>query len=377
MTRLAPPGWAVLSLGTLAAVAAWRMAWIEMWAVTIGSLAALVLAAVSCRLVAPVRALRSGVPDRVSVGDELPVTLAVRNLSRRSVRHQPALDLLGTTPIEVDLPAVGGGKEVTARYAIPTRRRGHLALGPVVVDQGDPLGLFRSVAEVTAASTVIVHPRHHPLILDPSGARRDLDSLRADRAAGTLTFHGLREYVPGDDLRRVHWRSSARTGTLVVRQDIDPSEPRTLLAIDLAEGSWTDDVHLDEGVEVAASVVRAATRAGHPLRYVDHGGVARETGEDGTDVLDDLAALALDAPVGAAERMRSQGAEGHGVVVLVTGAGARADHLVDQGRLVAPLVVVAVVQPEAEPSRRPVGTGMVLTAPDAQTLCEAWSRWRP
>lgn len=370
-------GVAVLALAAISAVAAWRLAWVELWALSAAAVAAIVLALVSCWLVAPVRARRIGAPERATAGDDLPITLRLANTGRRRARPQPALDHLGSRPIEVGLPEVAGGGEASVSYAVPTRRRGHLTLGPVVVDQGDPLGLLRSVAEVAPPSQVIVHPRHHPLVLDPTGTRRDLDSTRADRAAGSLTFRTLREYVPGDDLRRVHWRSSARTGTLVVRQDVDPSEPRTLLVVDVEDGVWGDDAHLDEGVEVAASVVHAALRTLQPLTYLDADGLARDAGTDGADALDDLAGLDREHPVGASGRLRSQSVQDHGVVIAVTGDAERADHLIDHGRLVTSRVLVAVVSPGTGPTRRAVGDAMVVVGPDAATLCEAWNRWRP
>lgn len=375
MTRPTPAGVAVALTALVAALAAWRLRWDELWALAGGAGAAVGLALLACQVVAPVRGTRRDAVDRVTSGDPLAVTVTL-STGRRSVRRQPALDRLGDDLVEVDLPSVRARTEREVTYSIPTRRRGHLPLGPVVVDEGDPLGLFRAVAEVVAPTTVIVHPRHHPLVLDPSGRRRDLDGLRTDLAEGSITFHALRDYVPGDDLRRVHWRSSARTGTLVVRHDVDPSEPRTLLLVDLAAEAWPGG-RLEEGLEVAASVVRAAGREGLPLRLVRPAERAVDAGRDGTPVLDALAAAAVVPGLGAAWASGADGLDhAAGTAVVVTGDGERADDVLDHLRAVADRSVAVVVDPDtATGVRRAAGGGMVVTGPDARTICASWGRW--
>jgi uncharacterized protein (DUF58 family) len=90
---------------------------------------------------------------------------------------------------------------------------------------------------------------------------------------GTQTFQSLREYVPGDDIRRVHWRSTARTGTLMVREHVDTSLPSTVVVFDTRAQCYFDD-QFEEAVDVAASVVHASLERGFPTRLVTTAGDA-------------------------------------------------------------------------------------------------------
>ena len=89
-------------------------------------------------------------------------------------------------------------------------------------------------------ATVWVHPRIHLLRAVPAGMARSLDG-RIDKVPhGTITFDSLREYVVGDELRRVHWRSSAKVGELMVREQLDTSEPTIVVLLDDRAGAHPD-----------------------------------------------------------------------------------------------------------------------------------------
>lgn len=90
---------------------------------------------------------------------------------------------------------------------------------------------------------------------------------------GTLTFHSLREYVLGDDLRRVHWRSTARSGRLMVRRMIDVSLPTTTVVLDTSRDSYRDPEAFETAVDVAASVAGAAVLNHFPIRILTSAGL--------------------------------------------------------------------------------------------------------
>lgn len=84
-------------------------------------------------------------------------------------------------------------------------------------------------------------------------------------AAGGTSLVNLREYVPGDDLRWVHWATSARTGRLMVREDAEPSRAHLTLLLDDRLASYASAEDFEEAVDVCASLAWAASEQGHPV----------------------------------------------------------------------------------------------------------------
>jgi uncharacterized protein (DUF58 family) len=177
----------------------------------------------------------------------------------------------------VSMPAVAGsGLRITTRRGVPvtsvrwrddavqitlpTQRRGLRPVGPWRVERIDAWGLFvRRLAEVPGAM-LLVTPRVHPIALS------QLPMAFVDRSgaseAGTTTFASLREYVIGDDIRHIHWRSSAKTGTLMTRQYIDITRPHLTVVLVNDARAHRDDDAFEEAVDLAASVCSVALAAG-------------------------------------------------------------------------------------------------------------------
>ena len=115
-----------------------------------------------------------------------------------------------------------------------------MPVGPLRVTRHDPLGLVAVARGHGETVRVWVHPRIHPLTAVPAGVARSLDG-RVDRVPhGSITFDTLREYVIGDELRHVHWRTSARVGELMVREHLDTSLPRMVVLLDDRSESYPD-----------------------------------------------------------------------------------------------------------------------------------------
>ena len=119
----------------------------------------------------------------------------------------------------MSIPSIPGGGSHTVHIPLPTEHRAVIALGPLRAVRGDVFGLIRRVVQWPVNREVYVWPR----IARPTGSLpgfvRDLEGDESTvRTASDLSFHTLREYVPGDDRRFIHWKSSARNGTLQVRE---------------------------------------------------------------------------------------------------------------------------------------------------------------
>jgi len=245
---------------------------------------------------------RSVEPDRVMRGESSTVTLRVGNSSRLLLSLLSATliahDRCGPASVPVPLLRLKAGGETTAEYAVPTARRGVVAIGPLRVVRRDPLGLLALSRGYGGTSQVWVYPRVHHLSAVPAGVARSLDG-RVDKVPhGSITFDTLREYVVGDELRHVHWRTTARIGELMVREHLDTSLPRLVVLLDDREDAYPDrdrerqSAHFESACEAAASVVMAAFREELPvaLRLVSG---AHASGKSTRGYLDVLAEAQL------------------------------------------------------------------------------------
>lgn len=239
----------------------------------------LVLASLcSVLLPLPVSVDRVVSPSRVARGQACEGQLTVHNGSSRFGTSLDATDWVsgGDTSVEVpvDVPWLPAGESRTVAFALPTTRVGRLTIGPMALRRNGFGGLWLRSGEVGDTRDLLVTPRLLPCSGVPTGVTRGHVGAdeRVERGGTDLT--GLREYVPGDDLRRLHWATTARTGTLMIREDSDPSRAHlTVLVDDTAEALVTDG-DLDEMTDVAASLLRAAVAAGHPCRLTSaRGGI--------------------------------------------------------------------------------------------------------
>ena len=325
---------------------------------------------------------RQVTPERTTVGEPALGRIRVRNTARWPSVSFTAVDRVGPEAVALDVGRIPAGGLRAIHYPLPAPRRGRIPLGPLTVARHDPLGLFRWERRLTTDDVLWVHPRVHPLRPLPVGVVLDYEG-RTDAHArlGTVTFSALREYVPGDDPRQIHWRSTARLGTMIVREHVDTTEPTTTVVLDAAARLFDRD-SFEEAVEVAASVVRAVEDIGRPVTLHVLGERLNEAHEAGADsVLDRLALAELDPNV---DLMRLLGvvdrSPAGGALVVVTGdaEAAMLTRLADQRRRFRPVVVISLLglaaafETGAGLRRRP---GMViLTARSAAEAAVGWNR---
>jgi uncharacterized protein (DUF58 family) len=265
--RLTRRGQAVVGLTALAALLAWSFGGRTLNAVVVP--AAALLAAGALQVVrAPVPEVSRLAPERGHAGDSLPMELAVDG--------SPGV----TAALRDTLPAGLGGEATfdtvpdgrTLRYDLRLRHRGVHEAGPVEVGLGDFLGLWERVERVDSRTTVTVYPRVHPL-----RETADLLSGYVGLTDRREQFDSVREYSPGDPLRDVNWKASAkRAGELVVTEYAgEGATNRVTVGVD-APGQRTD-----AAAEAAASVAAFLLEAGLAVGLVTPGEtVPTGAGED-------------------------------------------------------------------------------------------------
>ncbi len=264
-------GLGLVGAGVLLLVGGFRFGYPDLAVLGVAAVSALVCGAVFAAWRPRLAVRRVAEPDRVARGDAARMTLTVRNTSRLRAANLVASDRCGALRVPVPLLRLRAGADTTVGYPVPTSRRGVVPIGPLRVVRGDPLGLMRLTRSHGATATVWVHPRIHPLAAVPAGAARSLDGRIDGVPHGTITFDALREYVVGDELRRVHWRTSAKVGELMVREDVDTSLPSLVVVLDDrasahpgARDGYADS--FEAACEAAASVIAAAVREDLPVR---------------------------------------------------------------------------------------------------------------
>ncbi len=271
-------------------------------------------------------------PARVEAGQPTTVRLRLDNVSRMPsgvLLMEDALPyLLGSRPrFVLDKVEPRGVREVA--YPVQSSLRGRYRVGPLSVRLSDPFGLCELTRAFASSDVLTVTPQVLALPAVRLGgdwagggeaASRSLASSGTDDAA-------TREYRHGDDLRRVHWRSTARVGELMVRREEQPFRSRATVLLDMRRTAHRGDgagSSFEWAVVAAASIGVSLTRSGFTLSVVDDTGeplVPAGTVVTERALLDRLAVAGLGVGTTldvAAERVRRAGLGG--VLIAVVGA---------------------------------------------------------
>jgi uncharacterized protein (DUF58 family) len=315
-------------------------------------------------------------PPRVEKGLPAIAVVHVKNLSRRTVAPLAIEQRLGDTPIRALLPRLRRGQAALRTYRLPTFRRGVYDIGPVEVPRADPFGLCHTVQRMGEPQRIAVHPRlllMHPL---PTGITRNLEGPSSDASPeGTVTFHRLREYVVGDDLRRVHWPSTARLGKLVVRHNVDTAQPYTVVLADLDPSRYSAET-FEEAVDVTASLVNsmAVGKAPVQLRLSNGDRMGGPFQRDPLPLIDYLTEVSADGGGSlAAQLVLLRRDRGGTALIVVTGQLdlSVVPMMAALRRRFDRVVVVAMV---SQPVRVPVHPGLTIVAVrSADELAQAWN----
>ncbi|WP_139981089.1 DUF58 domain-containing protein [Nocardioides litoris] len=224
--------------------------------------------------------VRTVTPQLVAAGQPARVELALTNEGRTPSGvllledHVPYV--LGTRPRFV-LDGIGHGWRRTVGYQVRSDVRGRFEIGPMTVRVGDPFGLVELGRAFRMTVPLVVTPRtvDLPSIPVSGGWTGSGDNRPRAFAVGSAEDVTVREYRQGDDLRRVHWPSSARSGELMVRREEQPWQARATILLDNRLTSHRGQgvaSSLETAVSVAASVAVHLGRRGFAVRLVTAGG---------------------------------------------------------------------------------------------------------
>jgi uncharacterized protein (DUF58 family) len=258
-------GWLVLAAAAVSLAVAWGLGWIELAFVGATLLAALLVAIPFVFGRVRYRVAIELQPRRVVAGERALGRLVVANTGEAaSVPSQLELPV-GSGLAEFVIPAIPPDGEHEELFAVPTQRRAVIVAGPAASVRGDQLGLLRREVRWTDPVELFVHPITARLKPSAAGLVRDLEGeVTKTITNNDISFHALRAYEPGDALRNVHWRTSARTGQLMVRQYEETRRSQLLLVQATRADHYASDAEFELAVSVLASlgvqVIRDATR---------------------------------------------------------------------------------------------------------------------
>ena len=258
IAAVTPLGWATLGVGGVSALIGWSHGWLEFRGLAFLALVLLIIAVLLT--------LRRPAHDVTLELHQPRVPIGEPGLGRVLLRGRPG----GTPATTIELPvgravarfrvtALGENDEHEELFSVPTRRRGVIPIGPVRAVQADPVGLIRRTKVFSDPMELCVHPRMVPVELAAVGFLKDVEGITtANLSSSDVSFHALRDYIPGDDRRSVHWRTTARTGRLMVRQFEETMRAHLLLVLSTLRGDYASEDDFEAAVSVTASLAVAA-----------------------------------------------------------------------------------------------------------------------
>lgn len=227
------------------------------------------------------------------------------------------------------VPSMAGRAFTVTGYELTTTSRGIVRLGPLIVEHRDPLGIARTRTLLLDVDEVFVAPRSYLLDMPQLGQGvLGAHLLAMARRLGPGEFHGLREYVDGDEPRSIHWKASARSEQLLVKEHTTEGLRRCTVALDATTAGYRDPEGFERAVTVAASLVHSADRAGLTTRFVTADGVDLRGPDVAPQTLRHLARLELSSATN--DTIAHDPGEGLGLLIAIGSGsgtfGARATH---------------------------------------------------
>lgn len=213
-------------------------------------------------------------PRRVVVGDRAMGRMLVTNVGARNLQPTRMELPVGAGIAEFQLPAMKPKQEEEELFAVPTNKRAVIVAGPAESVRGDQIGLLRRALKWADPVDLFVHPRTVRLAPSAAGLVRDLEGQVSKKITNNdIAFHALRPYVPGDDRRYVHWRTSARIGQLMVRQFEETRRSQLTMIHNTKNDLYASDDEFELAISVTASIAAQVIRDGTQMNVVSETGL--------------------------------------------------------------------------------------------------------
>jgi len=337
-----PAGWLLLAIAAVGAVVGVAWGWTEAWVAAVGALLLLLLCIPFLLGRHSYAVALQFEKDRVVAGAEVVADLSISNVGHR-VALPAVLDIpVGQGLVETHLPLLRAQGHHHEQLRVAAAKRGIITVGPMTIGRGDPLGVLKRDHTWPEVQYIYVHPQTVPLPTTSAGLLRDLEGATTKTIVDSdLSFHAIRDYVPGDSFRHVHWKSTAKLGTLQVRQYEETRRSRIAVALDLDSTMYATEDEFEMAVSCASSIGVQAARDGRELVVTASGSVPRHARGSMFSLqslptlspralLDGMSGLEWSEDVMALEqvaRMTTQESPQLSIVFLVTGSQVDLAHL--------------------------------------------------
>ncbi|WP_234696506.1 DUF58 domain-containing protein [Bifidobacterium commune] len=254
-TYISPLGWSITAIALVCLAAFPALGWHELLVCAVIGLIMLICGIVMSLGNTTFQSALSVSNDHIAVGDTVKVDVDISNPGKR-----PTASVIGDLPMgrahqHFRIPRLAPGKSWDKKVEFHAMARAILPAGPLTISKGDPFGIVRHEQSLSESVNIFIHPKTILLNTLDSGVFRDLEGSPSGQVVDDdLDFYGLREYRSGDDIRNVHWLSSAKTGSLTVRQYEATKRTDTSITLSINPADYASEDEFELAISVAASI---------------------------------------------------------------------------------------------------------------------------
>ncbi|WP_411721868.1 DUF58 domain-containing protein [Mycetocola sp.] len=384
-------GWGIAITVLVAFLLGYGLGWLEL--VAVGWTGLLVILAAALFLIGRTshEATLSVPVNRVIAGESAVGQLTVSNPTRRLLPGTRIEVEVGEGIADFQVPTLAPSGRYEDLFTVPALHRGVIPVGPVRAIRADPIGLVRRERVWDEQIDLFVHPRTISVPSMSTGFVRDLEgNPTRDLTSSDVSFHALREYMPGDELRSIHWKSTAKTGQYMVRQFEETRRSHLMIALSLADEDYAGDEDFEMAVSVVGSLGVRAIRDARTLSVVASEStpefarkrllaVKNLAAVTGTRLLDDLSRIDRSEtalPLTELARVAADSIAGISLAFLVCGATVPVTALRHAARQfpVGVEVIAVICDPHIIPSFKRAGELTVLTIGYLEDLQQSMAR---